>query len=114
MFVVFFFYKLSAKAGCANLIDIHASLQSSNSCNLNAVALVVELTFSHVVVNCETVWWLATVEHVESRRSFRLCFTRRQKSDARNCKDMFAWSKFDPLRSCLHGDIVTLLEGAPS
>ena len=45
----------------ANLIDSQASLQSSNGFVLNAVAWVVELTFSHVIGKCETVWWLATV-----------------------------------------------------
>ena len=38
----------------ANLIDSHASLQSSHSCKLNTVAWVVELTYLHVVVKCES------------------------------------------------------------
>ena len=37
-----------------NLIDSHASLQSSHSCKLNTVARVVELTYLHVIVKCES------------------------------------------------------------
>ena len=37
-----------------NLIDSHASLQSSHSCKLNTVACFVELTYLHVVVKCES------------------------------------------------------------
>ena len=36
------------------LIDSHASLQSSYGCNLNTVAWVVELTYLHVIVKCES------------------------------------------------------------
>ena len=36
-----------------NLIDSHASLQSSHSCKLNA-AWVVGLTYLHVVVKCQS------------------------------------------------------------
>ena len=35
-----------------NLIESHASLQSSHSCKLNTVARVVELTYLHVIVKC--------------------------------------------------------------
>ena len=35
----------------------YACLQSLSGCNFNAVAWIVELTFSNVVVKCETVWW---------------------------------------------------------
>ena len=37
-----------------NLIDSHASLQSSHSCNLNTFVGVVKLTYLHVVVKCES------------------------------------------------------------
>ena len=37
-----------------NLIDSHASLQSSHSCKLNTVAWVVVLTYLHVFVKCES------------------------------------------------------------
>ena len=37
-----------------NLIDSHASLQSSHSCKLNTVAWVVELMYLHIVVKCES------------------------------------------------------------
>ena len=37
-----------------NLIDSHASLQSSHSCKLNTVARVVELTYLHGIVKCES------------------------------------------------------------
>ena len=37
-----------------NLIDSHASLQSSHSCKLNTVAWVVELTYLQVVLKCES------------------------------------------------------------
>ena len=37
-----------------NLIDSHASLQSSHSCQLNTVAWVVELTYLRVIVKCES------------------------------------------------------------
>ena len=37
-----------------NLIDSHFSLQSSHSCKLNTVARVVELTYLHVIVKCES------------------------------------------------------------
>ena len=42
------------QSGCVNLIDNHASLQSSHSCKLNIVAWVVELTYLHVIVKCES------------------------------------------------------------
>ena len=37
-----------------NLIASHASLQSSHNCKLNTVAWVVELTYFHVIVKCES------------------------------------------------------------
>ena len=45
---------ISCQSGCANLIDRHASLQSSHGCKLNTDAWVVELTYLHVVVKCES------------------------------------------------------------
>ena len=46
-----FLYKLSANQGtCENLIDSHAWLQSSHACK----CMVVELTYLHVVVKCES------------------------------------------------------------
>ena len=42
------------QSGCANLTDSHACLQSSHGCKLNTVAWVVELTYLHVVVKCES------------------------------------------------------------
>ena len=50
----FFFLQIVRQLGCVNLIDSHASLQSSHSCKLNTVAWVVELTNLHVVVKCES------------------------------------------------------------
>ena len=37
-----------------NLIDSHPSLHSFHGCKLNTVAWVVELTYLHVVVKCES------------------------------------------------------------
>ena len=42
------FLKFVRQSGCANLIDSHASLQSSYGCKVNPVAWVVELTDLHV------------------------------------------------------------------
>ena len=35
----FFFLQIIRQSGCANLIDSHASVQSSHGCTLNTVAL---------------------------------------------------------------------------
>ena len=37
-----------------NLTDSHTSLQSSHSCKFKTVAWVVELTYLHVIVKCES------------------------------------------------------------
>ena len=54
--VFFFFFQIIRHSGCANLIDSHASLQKSHGCKLNTVAWVVELTYFHVVVKCESLF----------------------------------------------------------
>ena len=48
------FVQIVRQSGCVNLIDSHASLQSSRSCKLNTVAWVVGLTYLHVVVKCKS------------------------------------------------------------
>ena len=48
------FLQIVRQSGCVNLIDRHASLQSSSSCKLNTVAWVIELTNLQVVVKCES------------------------------------------------------------
>ena len=48
------FLQIVHQSGCVNLIDNHASLQSSHSCKLKIVAWVVELTYLHVIVKCES------------------------------------------------------------
>ena len=48
------FLQIVSQSGCVNLIDSHAFLQSSHSCKLNTVVGVVELTYLHVVVKCES------------------------------------------------------------
>ena len=48
------FLQIIRQSGCANLIDSHVSLQSLNGCNWNTVAWVVELTFLHAIVKCES------------------------------------------------------------
>ena len=49
-----FFLQIVRQSGCVNLIDSHASLQSSHSCKLNTAAWVVELKYLHVIVKCES------------------------------------------------------------
>ena len=48
------FLQIICQSGCANLIDSHASLQRLHGCTLNIVAWVVELTYLHVVLKCES------------------------------------------------------------
>ena len=48
------FLQIIRQPGCANLIDSPAFLQSSYSCKLNTVAGVIELTYLHLVVKCES------------------------------------------------------------
>ena len=47
------FLQIVCQSGCVNLIDSHASLQSSHNCKLNNVAWVVELAYLRVIVKCE-------------------------------------------------------------
>ena len=48
------FLQIVRQSGCVNLMHSHASLQSSHSYKLNTVAWVLELTYLHVIVKCES------------------------------------------------------------
>ena len=58
------FLQIIHQSGCENLILSYACLQSLNGCRLNTIALVVELTYLHVVVKGESFLGGATVRHV--------------------------------------------------
>ena len=77
------FLQIIRHSGSANLLDSHTSLQSSHSCKLNTVAWVVELTYLHVVVKCESLLGghgraRCTVMH----RRYYLSFSERAKGVA--------------------------------
>lgn len=58
-------YKLSTNpAGCENLIDIHACSKSLHGRKLNTVACVVELTYLHIVVKCESLLCGTAKQHI--------------------------------------------------
>ena len=48
-----FFLQIIRQSECENLIDSHACSQNSHGSRLNTVAWVADLTYLHVVVNCE-------------------------------------------------------------
>ena len=48
------FLQVVRQSGCVNFIDSHAYLQSWHCCKLNPIAWVVELTYLHVIVKCES------------------------------------------------------------
>ena len=48
------FLQIIRQSECANLNDSRASRETSYCCKLNTVAWVVELTYLHVVVTCES------------------------------------------------------------